>query len=95
MEVRREIDPSRCFDLHFRDYVADPVASVKRIYERFGVDLTEEAERRLDRWQAENPRGKHGAHRYSVGEFGITEEAIAERFAAYVEHFGVEREAPT
>jgi len=92
MEVRREIDSARFFDLHFRDYVADPVGSVKSIYRRFGVELTEQAQSRLDRWQAENPRGKHGAHRYSIGEFGITEEAVAERFAAYVEHFAVERE---
>jgi hypothetical protein len=92
MEVRREVDPSRFFDLHFREVLADPVAAVRRIYAHFDLPLSEEADRRFLAWKQENPRGKHGEHRYGAEDFGITEAAINDRFAAYISHFSVDRE---
>jgi hypothetical protein len=92
LEVRRERDSACFLDLHFREVLDDPVRAVKRIYQHFGIALTEEAERRLIDWQLENPRGKYGEHRYAAEAFGLTGQAMAERFATYVEHFQVERE---
>jgi hypothetical protein len=91
MEVRREVEPSRFLDLHFRDVLADPVAAVRRIYAHFDVPLSEEAERRFRAWKQDNPRGKHGEHRYAAEDFGTTEEAINDRFAAYISHFSIPR----
>ena len=92
MEVRREVAPSRFLDLHFREVLADPVEAVRRIYAHFDVPLSDEAERRFRAWKQANPRGKHGEHRYAADDFGTTEEAINDRFAAYISHFSVERE---
>ena len=93
IQQRRAADPAHFFDLHFRDVVDDPVGAVKRLYHHFGFELGEEAERRMRAWLAENPQGKHGGHRYAPEEFGLDDDAMAERFAAYLEHFQVEREA--
>jgi hypothetical protein len=95
MEVRNERDSSQFFDLHFREVLADPMGAVRRVYEYFGVEMTEEAERRMRRWHAENPPGKHGEHRYSAEDFGLTDRTITDRYAAYIEHFRVERETAT
>lgn len=92
MEVRREYDSSRFFDLHFREVVEDPVGAVKRIYAYFDLDLGEEAERRLRSHQQNNPRGKHGEHIYTARDFGLSRESINARFAPYLEHFEVESE---
>jgi hypothetical protein len=92
LEVRREVDPSRFFDLHFREVLADPVAAVRRIYAYFDVPLSDEADLRFRAWQRDNPRGKHGEHHYSAEDFGITEAAITDRFAAYTSHFSIPRE---
>jgi Sulfotransferase family len=92
MEVRREVEPSRFFDLHFREVLADPVGAARRIYDHFGLGMTDDGEARLRRWHQENPQGKHGEHRYTAADFGLTDRIMGDRFAAYVEHFGVERE---
>jgi hypothetical protein len=92
IEKRRAARPEQFFDLHFRDVVSDPVGAVKRIYDHFGFTLSAEGESRMRAWQAENPQGRHGGHRYSPEEFGLSEEAMAERFAHYRDHFGVDRE---
>ncbi len=93
MRVREQADPARFFDFEFRELVADPVAAVRRAYDHFGFDWSEEAERSMRAWHAANPQGRHGGHHYDAAQFGLTEGEIAERFAAYRERFGVAREA--
>ncbi len=93
LAVRRQHDQAQFYDLHFREIVADPVGAVQRMYAHFGITLGPEAEQRMRRWHAENPQRKHGEHRYSAADFGLTATAMAERFAPYMEHFGIGREA--
>jgi hypothetical protein len=90
VEQRRAADPSRFFDIQFPDLVRDPVAQARAAYEHFGIELSEGAESRMRAWQAQNPQGKHGGHRYSAEQFGLSEAAIRERFADYCAAFGVE-----
>jgi hypothetical protein len=45
-------------------------------------------EERLGSYVQQNPKGRHGPHRYASADFGQTDGAIAERFAAYSERFG-------
>jgi hypothetical protein len=92
MARRRAADPARFFDLHFREIEEDALGAVKRLYDHFGFELSPEAEGAMRDWLAANPRGRHGEHRYEAARFGLDADAIAERFAAYRERFGVARE---
>jgi hypothetical protein len=93
LRERPRHDPRQFFDLHFREVLADPLAAVRRIYAHFGFDWSDAAERSLRDWHAVHPQGKHGEHRYSAEQFGLVPAEVAERFARYSEHFGVESEA--
>jgi hypothetical protein len=77
------------FDVHFADVVKDPIAVVARIYEHFGIELHDEARSRMQAFLLGNPRGKRGAHRYSLEDFGLEGERGGQRFADYCEHFGI------
>ena len=90
--MRRKHDPARFFDLHFRDFRADPVGAVKRIYAHVGQALSPEGERALRAWRDENPQGRHGRHEHSMEDVGLTRGEILERFAPYMRHFGIEPE---
>ncbi len=79
-------------DVQYHDLLADPIAVIRRIYTRFEVPFTEEAEGRMRRHLAANPQGKHGMHRYSLAAFGLDPEELSHRFKAYREHFGVRAE---
>lgn len=92
IEVRREHDPSQFYDLYFHDFVADPLGSIRRIYEHFGLALSADGERRLRGWIERNPQGKHGKHAHSLDSVGVPREEILERFAAYMRHFDIEPE---
>ena len=76
-------------DLHYRDLVADPVGAVADIYSHWGDELTPEAARRMHDHLASHPKDRHGAHHYSVADFGLDDRAVRDRFADYCERFEV------
>ncbi len=75
----------RVFDLHFETFSNDPIGSLRAIYDYFDLEWTERAERDVRAWAEENPRGRHGEHRYSAEEYGLTDAEIESRFADYIE----------
>ena len=79
-------------DLHFREIVADPIGCVARIYDRFGLALSGEAEARMRAYIGGNPRDAHGTHRYTLEMFGLRPDAVRAAFKGYCERFGVEEE---
>jgi hypothetical protein len=81
--------PERAFmDVDYRNIVASPLDTVRSIYARFGRTLSDEAERAMRRFLAENPKDKHGRHRYSLDAYGLNREREAARFADYRARFG-------
>lgn len=91
VEIERRYGADRFFDLDFRDVLSDPVSAMRRVYDAFGYEMSEEAEARLRDWHESNPRGKHGAHAYAAEDYGLTTTAIQDRFAAYLERFSIPR----
>lgn len=94
MQLRRSgrVPAERFVDVHYHELVRDPLAVVRRIYAHFEIPLTEAAEAPMRRFLAENPKDKHGAHRYSPRSFGFEADDLARRFKAYREFYGVPRE---
>lgn len=92
MAVRDRLpdEADRFVDLHYRDLVADPIECVRHVYARFGLELTAEAERRMQRFLEDNRRDKHGVHRYTPEMFGLERRDTSRRFDAYCERFGIE-----
>lgn len=89
IEVRREKDPAQFYDLHFEDFVADPVGSVESIYRNFGIDWTPECESALRAHKDDNPQEKHGKHEHSLDAITVSREEMLERFANYIAHFKI------
>jgi hypothetical protein len=87
--ARKQADPKRFFDVHYRDLIKDPVGVIRQIYEHFGYPFSEEFKARIVKWLDENPKEKHGIHRYSLEEFGLTPDRVTKDFAAYCREFGV------
>jgi hypothetical protein len=91
MRLRRSgrVAAERFHDVHYHELVRDPMAVVRRIYAHFEMPLTEAAETAMRRFLAENPKDRNGAHRYSLGTFGLEADDLIRRFKAYREYFGV------
>jgi hypothetical protein len=79
-------------DLHYLDFVRDPIAAVRGVYAHFSEALSGEAEAAMRRHLAASPQGRYGKHAYTGADFGLRRAAVDERFRAYCERFGVEAE---
>ena len=84
----RDTYPNTVFDVYYEQLVADPVGTVKGVYDHFGLAWSDVYEQRLHAHVRENPREKYGRHRYASDNFGQTDAAIAKRFVIYSERFG-------
>jgi hypothetical protein len=93
LAVRARSPSAQFFDLDFREVLADPIAAVRRSYDHFGFEWTPAGESAMRSWHEQNPQGKHGEHRYSASEYGLDASEMDERFAGYVDRFGLKRAA--
>lgn len=91
MAVRESgrIPDERFFDMHFRDFIRDEVAMVRRLYDHFGLRVSPLFEERLRRYLADNARDKHGGHRYDFADSGLDEAEERARYARYVERHDI------
>jgi energy-converting hydrogenase Eha subunit C len=69
--ARATLTAPRILDVTYANLLADPIGTVRAIYDRFGYPFTAEFERRMRDWLARNPQHKHGVHRYSLAQFGL------------------------
>jgi hypothetical protein len=91
--ARERVDPGRVLDVQFADFIRDEVGTVRRIYDHFEMRLSADAEARMRRFLAANPRDKHGAHRYTLAAAGLEPAAERRRYAPYQARFAVPSEA--
>lgn len=83
-------------DVHFAEFVADPLGQIARIYQEMGVELTAQAQQRMTAFLAAHPGdGGGGGHRYRFADTGLHEGEVRERCQAYVDRFDVRLEPAT
>jgi hypothetical protein len=91
LAARRDgaLPEERVFDIQFGEFVGREIETIRRIYAHFGLAFSAEAEARMSRYLAANPKDGKGAHRYALGEAGLDAATERKRYAAYQEHFRV------
>lgn len=87
--ARERIGEDRFIDVHHRELIADPIGTIRRIYDFLGHELTPAVEQRMREWHAENRSGAHGIHRYTAEQFGLRTEQVRDDYDFYIKHFDV------
>ena len=88
----REKAPASFFDSHYDEFLTDPPAAVRRIYEHFDLPFPDGFEDRMRRYLDQNPQHSAGVHRYSLDQFGLDPASEGERFEDYRRRYGVSEE---
>jgi len=76
-------------DVTYRELVSDPLAVVRRIYERLDIRLTEAAAERMRRLATARSRYQKLVASPTLEYFGLDPAAERERFAGYCARFGI------
>jgi anti-sigma factor RsiW len=69
--------------------VRDPVQTVERIYAAVDDELDGAARDAVSRYAAAHPKGLRGAHQYDLSAFGLDAATLRERFAGYIDRYGI------
>ena len=83
IKFRRSHNDTKVLDILYDDLTAQPIETVHRIYDYFGLTLSEQFESAMRNWLQENPQGKQGRNSYSLEEFGLPSNAIEQRYKEY------------
>jgi hypothetical protein len=92
MRVRDGGREAQFADVVYADLMREPIAAIARVYQRFGMPFSAEAEARMRGYLAAKPKGRHGAHRYEFAHTGFDRAADRARFADYQRRYGVPSE---
>lgn len=88
MHQRGKENQSQFFDVSFRNICAQPIEVIKKIYENFELQLTDDAEIRMREYLQRRPRNLYGKHSYRAEQFGIDDDAYTRLFDDYTLRFG-------
>lgn len=79
----------RIIDLAHKDVVTDPKGAVRRIYDKFDLNFSDEHAGRIDSFLRDNPSAKRmGKHKHSPEEYGIDVDEVRTRLSGYYDRFG-------
>lgn len=94
MKVRDSgvLKPGQVVDVLFADFIRDPFATIRGVYEALGRELTPIAEQRMRDHLAAHP-GDGGGTRYTWSDTGLDACEVREQVASYQERYGVPTEA--
>lgn len=81
-ERERATHPAEQFvDIDYSEFVADPVATTKHIYDVFGLDWNPEADAAVTELDAASRQGpRRPSHRYDLADYGLSEDEVRAAF---------------
>lgn len=74
-------------DVSYSEVTSNSMAVIEGVYGRIGKPLSDEARRRIEEWENGNRQHKHGAHKYSLEQYRLTEAMVTQRFGDYFRDF--------
>jgi hypothetical protein len=82
-EQERAQHPAEQFiDLDYQEFVSDPVATTRRIYDSFDLEWTPAVDEAVTRLDAESRQGgRRPSHTYDLADYGLTEDEVRAAFA--------------
>ena len=85
---RQRVDPGNYYCIDYRDLVRDPRATIERLYQHFGWEVSEPFRRALSA-ATERQRDFKSKHEYTLEEFGLSEDWIEVELGEILDAYGL------
>jgi hypothetical protein len=95
LAVRDRSDPGCFLDVAYEDIESDPLTVVERVHDFVGWPLDGKSIDRIQAFLQANPKNKHGVHRYSLAQYGLSRAEELRRYQGYCERFDIPIQADT
>ena len=92
MIAARDRHPDHAFhDIHYRDFIRDPMATIRALYAFEGLELSDVVAQAMEAaiTTHEAARGHAGAHLYDLADYALTEATVDRQFGDYIARFDI------
>ena len=90
LDDRERLCPSENqFDILYADITADWERAMQGVYKFLDMPFTRQAKSGMTDWLEINRQHKHGAHKYSLAQFGLEASEVDARLMFYRERFNI------
>src|ERR1043166_3865254 len=89
---RKRVRPQQYYCIDYRELVHDPKATLQKLYNHFGWEMSEGFREKLALANARQESFKSN-HRYSLEEFGLSKEWIQNELAELLDYYGLNDES--
>jgi hypothetical protein len=89
VDDRERAPEDTSLDVLFHDFMAEDLATVRRIYDLAGQGLPESSLGALEPYRVDSPRGRHGRVLYDLADFDLDPAELRERFRFSTDRFPV------
>jgi hypothetical protein len=77
------------YDIQYADITADWQRAIAGVYNFLELPFTEQARTAMQSWLDGNRQHQHGAHKYSLAQFGLDQNEVERRLGFYRERFSI------
>lgn len=88
MECRRNLPQENFLDLSYTRLVKSPHEEMERVYRFLDETYTPERRNAIETYLTEHRQHKHGGHKYTLSEFGLSESVVEKATREYQNMFG-------
>ncbi len=89
MEFHEQLDPSRILDVSYEEFIKDIPLGVRKIREYFDFPHTQEDDQAIIDYLNIPKEDAPGNHKYTIEEWGLTEDEIIQEMSHYIERFDI------
>jgi hypothetical protein len=92
MEFARSPGEDRVTHVDYYRVADNPAAVIEEVHESLGIETPPEVRNAVADWREQNPKGARGVNAYSIEQFGLNADEIAEQYGDYMRYFDIPRE---
>ena len=90
LRVREELAPDQNqYDIQYADINVDWEQAMRGVYDFLALPFTDRTRSAMQAWIDGNQQHKHGAHQYTLADFGLVESEVERRLLFYREKFNI------
>jgi len=90
--VREQTGGKNFIDISYYDLLNDSLASIQKIYDKAGIELTQVARKAMKETENKNTQHRFGKHVYKLDDFGLSVECIEKQYRFYRDYFNIPKE---
>ena len=92
MAFEQKENADRVVHVDYYRLLNNPSVVMTEVHRGLEIDSPQQVRQAVADWHRDNPKGARGSNPYTLEQYGLEPDAVAEQFRDYMQHFNIPRE---